>query len=513
MEARNGRVNLRKREERAERDEGEVDELAPRDSVYRMVVIVLQKIDAAFMSVFQQQIRPQQQAKHVEDIDTACDEFLTVIPGDAFYVSLDNLRGSFQEREVMKNLNVSGDSNTYRFDYQRNKYKKKFIFLAGMRGSGKTSELARYAQSLHKPDCFFVVTCNIDKLDMQNVQYMDIVVFQLERLLSEAARQGVVLNDVILDSLNAWFAERVKEINRSLTKEAGVEVEIGGNTDNPLSVPGLLGKLLGFTANVKAGLSGSVEQATTIRQTLQNRFSDFAAKFNIFIEQAADIIRRQGLGQEVLFIVDGLEKTYTAETRRKIIMDEAQRMLSIQANTVFTLPIELMHETQRIQQNIPVISFPFIKLYERTGVIVESAFSRFEELVSKRIDTGLFDSNETIREAIRHSGGSPRQLLKILKQASWEADETLNKVTRADMEKALDKLANQKGNYVEPFEFEKLKQIKTNLEAGVRIVYDKTVGDLLEEELLFEYNDGGYKRVCPLLERSTIYRQQVLDER
>ena len=53
-----------------------------------------------------------------------------------------------------------------------------------MRGSGKTSELAKYAQKLENKDGFFCVTCNIDvDLDINDLEYMDILILQMQNLI------------------------------------------------------------------------------------------------------------------------------------------------------------------------------------------------------------------------------------------------------------------------------------------------------------------------------------------
>jgi hypothetical protein len=454
-----------------------------------------------------------QKATVIEDIDAAVNKFEPVTPDHEFYVNFENLRGPFQERRVMSMLNVRKREGIYTYDYQPNRYNKTLLFLAGMRGSGKTSELAKYCQLLDSPECFFVVTCNVDtELDMNNVQYMDILIYQLEKLLKKSEEVDLSIASSILESMNVWFQERVKEINRSLKAEGSAELEIGNDGDNSFSLTSLLGKLIGVTTKLKVGLSGSHERAETIRTNIKNRFSDFSTKFNTFVEQTNDQLRLEGKGREVLFIVDGLEKTMTAETRRAVILNEANRMRQIKANTIFTLPIELMKEEQLIRNTGEIISFPFIKIEERDGSRVTEAFDRFEEFICKRVDRGLFDSPETIALAIKYSGGSPRQLLRIIEQASWELASDAPKITQEAVQAAIDQMGNGAARYLEPAEFELLKAMKTDLEAGNPIGFDSSIQSLLEKEIIFEYNDGTYKRVNPIVERSKLYRFRVLGQ-
>jgi hypothetical protein len=445
----------------------------------------------------------------LEEIDAAVNKFQPVTPDHEFYVNFDNVRGDFQELEVMRILNVNPINGRYIFNYQPNQFNKTLLFLAGMRGSGKTSEFAKYAQRLNSPDCFFVVTCNIDEeLDMDNIQYMDIVIFQLEKLLKRAQEVDLSISDDILESMHKWFDKRVKEINRSLKADGSAEIEFG--SDKAFSVGNLLGQLLGITTKIKASLSGSFQRAETIRRDFQNRFSDFSTKFNTFVEQVNAQLRKENKGKEILFIVDGLEKTMSADTRRQIIMQESNRIRQIKVNTLFTLPIELMKEEQRIRQFADeIVSFPFIKIKERNGSDCPEAIALFEHFVFNRIDSSLFDNKETVDIAIRYSGGSPRQLLKILEQAAWSTSVEDGVITKANMLRAIEKLGNSIARYVGTTNFEILKTLKSALDAGDPIGFDDVIQDLLEKEIIFEYNDGTYKRVNPLVETSKLYKYHV----
>lgn len=448
-------------------------------------------------------------AFRMDEIDSAVNKFQPVTPDHPFYVNFENLRGDFQEKNLASILNVERQNGHYIYNYKVNQGNKTLLFLAGMRGSGKTSELAKFAQLLHLPQCFFVVTCNVDQeLDMDNVQYMDILIFQLEMLLKRAADVGLNLDDDILESMQLWFQERVIEINRSLKADGSAELEL--EPDKSFNVAGLLGKLIGLTVKLTTGLSGSYERANTIRIKFQNRFIDFSQKFNTFIEQVNAQLRKEGKGQEVLYIVDGLEKTMGAETRRKIIMEESNRIRQIRVNTIFTLPIELMKERQHIRNFSEIVTFPSVKIKERDGTLVKEAVARFEDMVLKRVSEELFDSHETIRLAVEYSGGSPRQLLDIIQRAKWQADNEVGKITRQDMEKSIEKLGNELSLYLEHSDFELLKALKNDLDAGNPIGFDGAIQNLLEQGILFEYNDGTYKQVNPALELSKLYKHHVI---
>jgi len=440
-------------------------------------------------------------ATRLEEVDNAVRLDVPVAPGHEFYTEFSDVRGDFEDRMIYKTLNVS--TKTFTYDSQANSRNKVLLFLAGMRGSGKTSELAKITQKLHKADCFFCVTCNLDDgLDANDMEYMDVLIFQLERLFEELEKNKVDVDMGILNSLYEWFGERVTEVNRLIKREGGFEVELKAETPSFLS-------FLGLTAKLKGNLQGSKENAEKIRTVLRNNFTEFSRKLNEFFENTNMKLRANGLGQELLFVVDGMEKVATIDMRKKIIIGEADRIRQIKVNTIFTLPIELMSETRRLSQINTVVSFPFVKIRERNGDLVPKALERFYEFVTKRIDEQLFDAPETIKKAILMGGGSPRELLRVLEYANLFADEDLGVITMAALDKGLKKLAAQSSQYISEADFKKLKTLKEDNENGLPTATEETWQELLEKIIVLEYNDGNYKRVHPVIEMSELYKRYV----
>ncbi|MFN0036927.1 MAG: hypothetical protein ACKVUS_17870 [Saprospiraceae bacterium] len=326
---------------------------------------------------------------------------------------------------------------------------------------------------------------------------MDILVFQMEKLTEALKENDIKIDSGAMKSLEKWFAETVKEVNRSINAESGLEIGVEASTG--------FWSILNIFGSLKAGMKGSYERATSVRSTLKNRFDDFARQFNLFVEEANSAIRKKNLGKEVLFIVDGLEKTMTTDNRRKIIMEETNRIRQIEAYTLFTLPIELMKERQILKRAFFVETFPFVKLLDNNDKRRSEAFVKFKEFVYKRIDRSLFENEHVVEEAISFSGGSPRELLIILKMANIHADRAKGVIEKTALERALRRLANQTAQYVTAPQWEKIEYVAENKSAD----WDDIIQDLLERLLLMEYNDGNYKRPNPILELSDAYRQHI----
>ena len=441
-------------------------------------------------------------AYKLEEVDNAVRLDVPINSEHEFFTDFKDVRGDFEDRMIYKSFNVN--PKTFTFNEVANRGNNTLLFLAGMRGSGKTTELTKYAEKMHNKDCFFCVTCNLDDaLDMNDLEYMDILIFQMERLFEEAQKAKLKIHEEIIGSLQKWFMERIEEANRSIKRENGFEIEVKAETPSFFSFLKLTGKL-------KSNLSGSKENAEKIRTVFKNNFTDFAKKINEFIATINIQLRDENLAKELLFIIDGMEKTSTPEIRRKLVLGEFERIKQINVNTIFTLPIELMAESSRLMQRNEVVSFPFVKLREKDGTICEEAVTRFETFTYKRIDKALFDStDDVVRHAILYSGGSPREYLRVLQFANMYADEDKGLIDMAALERGVKKLAAKTSQYITEEDLTLLKKLKEANETQTPIPYGAEWQDLLEKLIILEYNDGTYKRVNPVVEVSELYKKHV----
>jgi hypothetical protein len=445
-------------------------------------------------------------AYKLEEVNNAVRFDVPIGPDHPFFTNFSEVRGDFGDKRIYKSFNV--DPRTFTYNAEINQSNKTLLFLAGMRGSGKTTELSKYAQKMHNKDCFFCVTCNLDNaLDMNDLEYMDILIFQIERLFEEADKAQLTINENIIESLQNWFGERINEVNKSIKAEGGFEIEAKAESPSFFN-------FLKLTAKLKGSILGSKENATKIRTVFKNNFTDFAKKINEFIFTINNVLREKGLAKELLFIVDGLEKTATPDIRREVVIKEMDRIKQIKANTIFTLPIELMSETQRLMQMNEVVSFPFVKLREKKitpgqSEFCEKAIEVFKEFTYKRIDKSLFDSEATVRRAILYGGGSPREYLRVLHYAALHADENKGQIDAAALDAGVKKLAAITSNYITKEDLELLKELKAANDSGIPTPFGAHWQDLLEKLIVLEYNDGTYKRVNPVVEISEMYKYYV----
>ncbi|WP_338791132.1 hypothetical protein [Bernardetia sp. MNP-M8] len=442
-------------------------------------------------------------ATTLEEIDNAVRFDVPIGADHPFFTDFSEVRGDFEDRMIYRVLNVNPTKYTY--NLKANQGNKTLLFLAGMRGSGKTSELAKIAQKIHNKEAFFCVTCNIDDgLDLNDMEYMDILIFQLERLFEELRDNQMIFETPIVASLQKWFTERVEEANRVIKREGGFELELQAGTPKFLS-------FLSITSKIKANLLGSKENAKKLRTVFKNNFREFALLTNNFIGEINMYLRNNDKAKEILFIVDGLEKTASLDIRKKLIVEESERIKQIKVNSIFTLPVELMPEGRKLESFSTLVSFPFVKIINKDGSIVEQAIKKFIEFTYKRIDKSLFDSEDTVRKAIMIGGGSPREYLRVLEYANYFIEEEKGVIDEMALQKGIKKLAAQISHYISEEDLELLKLLRKNNEQQIDTPYGEKWHDLIEKLIILEYNDGTYKRVNPIVEESNLYKQYVLE--
>ncbi|OFX23815.1 MAG: hypothetical protein A2033_14180 [Bacteroidetes bacterium GWA2_31_9] len=441
----------------------------------------------------------QKKATKFNEIVPAVQFKVPVKPNDIFFTDFSKVRGSFKENILLRSLNLTTSKPC---SLNSHNDIKTLVFLAGMYGSGKTSELNKLAVEIENPKSYLCIKCSLDTdLDMNNIDFVDILIFMAEQLAIKSNEKKLKIDTKVIASLEEWFGERSKEANMKMKSEDKIEAEI--------NVGFSLLSFIKLMSKIKTSVAHNKEYAEKTRTILRNNFSDLKNKFNEFIGEVVLNLRKENVARDVLFIIDGLEKVQTADMRKKIIIDDGLRIREINTNMLITMPIELHHSVSSLRMLEPkIIRFPFIKLYDKeSGKIIPETQKTLIEFISKRIDLSLFESEELISDIIKMSGGSPRELLRIIEQMVFETDDdNIEKLTRKSFEDAVITLANLFSSGLIKEELELLKEIKKTKGS---IAFSETLGNLLSKVIVMEYNDGTYKRINPIIEHSAIYKAYV----
>lgn len=223
-----------------------------------------------------------------------------------FFTDFSGLRKGFNEAKIFKILNVN--PNTKGCNGLASAQK---VFLSGHRGTGKTTELKKLRNEINATKCFLVVFCDVshEELDVNNIDFVDIVIFMLEQLVKELKDRQIDIKEKDIKSFYSWYEQRIIEINDKTDASATIETEASVKATIPL--------LFSLIAKTKAKLSASQDTKDTIRRVFTNKFSDFSQKFNEFILNIKETIQKDSVAKDILFIIDGFEKIGTLEARKK----------------------------------------------------------------------------------------------------------------------------------------------------------------------------------------------------
>lgn len=367
---------------------------------------------------------------------------------------------------------------------------RKHVLFFGHVGSGKTTELRRYAQRFNTAGHFRVVEVDVlEKLDRANLQYADVVVAMAERLLEELDKISIYLSPQVLEPLHLWFATTL--LQGSQTRESSAELKAGAEASSGL--PGLIKLLAGFTASFKFGATYRNEW----RREIRNHFSTLVGHFNRLIAQAELALAQAGQPARLLFMIDGTDKMNGEDTHRFFVQD-AEQLLMIQSLLIYTAPLSLKYDGALSGTKLTDhMVLPMLKLYDRAGARWEPGWTAMTQLLLNRIDRSLFaagsEGDAQIARLVECSGGHPRELLRLLKHSCEFADEVIDAKV---VDIAIGQLASDYRRFLKPDDYGLLVAIDLQTE---HMGNDDTAQELLHKLALLEYNDGSWRRSHPVV--------------
>jgi hypothetical protein len=321
---------------------------------------------------------------------------------DLRYVSTEKGRGESYLKRFYKELKIDPTDYTL-LEEPENTY----TIFCGHRGCGKSTELKRFSSTLNQKDLFFVVFLDaVTDLDTNNLQYADVLMGLAEKLFKRLGDEGIEINQVFLKNLENWFFE--KTATNAKTKEFALEVKAGLKAK--YGIP--------FFAEIFANITNAFKINTSykeeLRSVIKDSFSLFAGYFNQLIETAEIEIKAKGKGKKILFIVDGTDRLNSEDSLRFFIEDCNQLQL-IKSNFIYCAPIHLLSKDNQVRQFFNVFTLPMIKIINKDNVTpFNDGIDVLKDMIYKRADISLFDSEQTVEYLVKHSGGCPRELLKLL---------------------------------------------------------------------------------------------------
>ena len=385
-------------------------------------------------------------AKTIWDVSEQINFDEALKPDDPRFVQTGAARGEFSYNALFRCLGYDHEARMLKIQHQR-----RYAMFCGHRGCGKSTELGWIEVELNRPEAFFVISLDgVRELDNNNLQYADVLLALAQNLLKKLDAESIEIEEIFYRRLVDWFDERVEK--HEATKEYALEVKAGaeGQTGIPF-----LGKLFASLTNSFKTNSTYKEE---LRRVLKNSFSEFADAFNQLIVASEEALAKANKGKKLLFLVDGTDRLNKEDSERFFIHDVNQLQL-INGLFVYCAPISLIYQQNIVNENFDhVFKLPMIKLHEKDCTEpIQKAYETMRELVYRRADSSLFDREETLDLMVKHSGGHPRDLLRLLDYAFEFA--TSNVFDRRSAEKAVKALATDYRRILDAEDYRILREI------------------------------------------------------
>jgi len=412
-------------------------------------------------------------------------EYEEALPaGDPRYVESEVARGSEKTfSRLAKKFGWDPASNAFFAPSE------KHVLFFGHIGSGKTTELRRYAAKLNASKRFYVVEVDVlTKLDRNNLAYSEALMAMAESLLERLQGDGYSLTEHDLTPLRDWFSKAVKSQSDSQELSAEIKAGIGAGG----GIPGLVKLFTSFTAGFKTGSQRTVEW----REEIRKRFTTLAAAFNELIRAAEAALKAQGRAERIVFLVDGTDKMRGEDTQQFFVQD-AEQLLAVEALAIYTAPLHLKYDGRLGGKLDADLVLPMMKLQNQDGTRWDAGWDTLQKLLLRRVDRSVFEVGAAgdlqIARLVEHCGGHPRELLRLLRLCCEFADDLID---AAAVSRAIQQLAADYRRFLRPDDYVLLCQLDRLSAHGGN---DERAQELLHRLALMEYNDGSWRRSHPVV--------------
>ena len=387
------------------------------------------------------------------------------------YVNLDGVRGTGYRDKLFKIFRIQDGVLT-----KPTRTPQKFIF-SGHPGSGKTLELRRLHKELDDPNRYTAILIELDKdLEIVTFQAEDFFILLVTALAERMEPYNFDSKE--LDSIaRDWLKD--EEVRKELKED--YKIEFGADTEAGFSLLGLL-KL---KSKLKTLFSYDSITSRKIRQKVRANPIGLIRRFNLVLSEVRRFVG-EGLGRDILFIMDGSEKILY-NVYQKLFVKDAHLLRTLDVNAIFSIPIHAYFDIE----GAPTSNF--FNCETLPMIAVEKAVNKdkLAEIITKRVQVDLFFEDDVLDYCVVMSGGCPRQLLRIINGCLVaKGKERINLVLAT---KTCKELGQQMRELLRSEHLEVLRsgQFKTA---------DPVVKEMLYQLVLLKYN--GTRRINPLIDPS-----------
>ena len=349
---------------------------------------------------------------------------------------------------------------------------------AGHRGAGKSTELRRLEEYLQNQGCF-VVYFAADEQDInpEDTEYTDILLACTRHLLEE-------LRNANSKPLRNWMRDRWEDLKDLALTEVSFET---------LSLELQIAQFAKLTANVRTvpslrqKIRDKINPHTTTLIDALNKFIGDAKK-NLPDKSSQLAVIADNLDRIVPFSQDGKRSNLD-----EIFLDRTEQLKALDCHVIYTIPISMVYSNRATElinnYNDPQV-LPMIMVQNPDGSTNEAGLAKIKELIEKRVkqvnpnqslETGLFDSRETLERLCLMSGGHVRNLLLMMQEAITRTEDL--PITAKAAQRAITQARDVYRRTPEEGEW----QILAKVSQTQRILNDEQHRNLLFSRCILEY--------------------------
>lgn len=374
------------------------------------------------------------------------------------------------------------------------------IALAGHRGCGKSSELNRVIAATRADGYLPLYTVVNKDADPNEIGFGDLFLLML-RLLETAFRTDPQLQPLPQKTVNVvidWF----RDVTREQEKEIERAITLGGDASLGIDTP-----LLKLISSLTILRRSTGKQRELVKESVEKYPSQLLQNLNLLLDDAQKIAR-PAYPRGILFMLDNLDR-YPPEMIDTAVLRQGELYNGIAAHVIFVVPISLLYNPpgEVVEDRFDTQMLPMIPLFQAgTRMVDQAVLDEVVEAIFKRVPPDLFASEAEARELARLSGGCPRDLLKLLKEALLASDGVIDEV-----------VARQAASKVRGEIARKLNRAQYRVLAGVYLGdpfnNDETGRFLLYRRAALEYNGERWVGVHPLLWDAPEFKAALQAER
>ena len=325
--------------------------------------------------------------------------------GDSRYVDIAKGR----DTKELKKLRLHLEDH----DARQNRYAK--VAFTGHRGCGKSTELLKLEDDLSSR--FTALHLYVDDNLLRDCDYTDLMLWLVDSLTREFAERKMPLDTALVDDVVGWFAKKTFEEVEAVKSELTVEAEAKGEAK-----AGFYWLSLKLMSRLKSMFVGSVERRKVIRQTLQSYSRDLLERVNILLDHAGSVLEKNGKSPDLLIVQDNLDRL-PVDIGRRLFFDNGDMLKSLRAHVIYTVPIAMVLAPWNIDRVFAhSFTMQMVKTHQRDGQEFKAGLDALIALVEKRVVIdAVFSSRDVVRYLARMSGGSVRDLMRLVDYAQLAA--------------------------------------------------------------------------------------------